>query len=117
MKQKQPTPVLTEPTRESVWHIFNELIPDRYRNDESYTEDHDYQQACEAVAVRERELEGDAKLVRLKKRVEDCRAAATKRRISITAAAKKVRLLHNAKGLTPDVKAELLKLVAMANKR
>ena len=117
MKTKLPAPVMLEPTSWSVQEIFNELIPDRYRADESSKDDHAYLQACEAVSARERELERDQKLVRLRKCVEDAHAAAVKKRIAVTDAARRVRRLYNAKGLTPDVKAELVKLVELANKK
>ncbi len=115
MKDKRFSDPADQPTRSTVYELFDDLIPTQYHRDDKAKEDPDYLAACDAVAQRELELTLDAKLLKLAAARDRILVKVTDRNRRNADKAKRVKREYNAKGLTPEVIKKIAKLVDEVN--
>jgi predicted transcriptional regulator len=116
MKKTPRDPAPTGPTVQDVDELFRELIPDRY-NRKDLIEDHpEIIRISGLIALREKELEKDAKLKALKETLRAAKRRVHERNCVVTRMAEAVRREFRAKGLTDEVAKKLVKLVDEVNR-
>ena len=113
-RPKEPAP--TGPNVQDVDALFSELIPDRYSRKSELENDPEVIRAAGLVALREKDLEKDAKLKELKSALRETERRVHERKCTIANKAEAVRREYRAKGLTDEVAQKLAKLVDEVNK-